>query len=710
MGLPTLALLALTTVTGLAPTQDVAFEETLAQVETLIGVGRWAQARRALLDDLERREGDPRVVARLVEVQEMLRLCSFGAAYTPPAPADVVAGELVRYQPDRGELHLRYRVSDGRAPADFVVAGDGSGPTVHPLEWNGPLTLRLTWTRLEDVLGVLVCADDEAGYSIGVNEILAMVRISKDDSFELLEPYVELDMDAPHAVEVHVGARQIEVLLDGARVFAHAKPEGMQGQLGLSSFAGIDSVELEGKAEVAWIQNRVDDAGARARIAHDELYDARADLPAWLRPYDLSPPPGAQDASAAKEFDPFAAFEAAPRGPIAKAREFLDADNADAGIAWVESLSEAELVPGLADWMRGLFLLRAGGTAEGLAALDAALATDRARFELRLAHAEVLWHEDLSVAAEAASQALLAEFPDRARAYELLGAEWLVRGRRAQIPDLLARAAAADVRSRELQELERVLVRAARGPSWSRTHEYVGRHYVVRSDLSRALCLAAAQELDAAHRMFESQLGRIDAAPDERLPVYLFSGQGTYLLYTRDLTGALPVHTAGLYSPALQQLLIWNLPRRKETMLTVRHEGFHQFLDRRAGPAPTWLHEGLAELFSHSRLERGHWVHGDPIPEHLARLRRPGFAWTPLPELLRIEPETFYDASGRYYAEAWHWVHFLENSDVRNGRRIRTLVDALAAGKGTEAALEAAFPAPELDALDRARREHLRAP
>jgi hypothetical protein len=283
----------------------------------------------------------------------------------------------------------------------------------------------------------------------------------------------------------------------------------------------------------------------------------------------------------------------------------------------------------------------------------------------------------------------------------------LLSGRRDEATGVLRGAAQSGIRSSGLQSMERLLVRARRGPAWSHTYEYGSRHYVVRSDLSRELCLLAAQELDGAHRMFETRLGRIETPIGERLPVYLFSGQGTYLLYTRDLGGGLPVHTAGMYSPILGQLLIWNLPQREEMLRTVRHEGFHQFLDRRAGGAPIWLNEGMAEYLSHSRFERGRWAHGARVEDHLAVLRRPAFQWTPLEDLLRLEPETFYEEGERYYAESWHWVHFLENSGIQNGRRIRALVEALAAGAGERSALETVFPASELPELDRARRAHL---
>lgn len=696
--------LALATSAGAPPRAPQAeFEDVLAKVETLMDVGRWAPAKRLLLEELEQRAGDEEVIAHLADVREVLLRCSFGAVHRPVEPADVVAGELASYQPARGELHLRYRPERGRAPADFLEPDPGQSVWLHPLQWNGPFTIRVTGSSTRDSLGVIACTDEAGGYVVQADAFLALVRIRDGQENELVGQPVAIDGSAPYRLEVRVDTRNLEVFLDGARRFAVAKPGDMFGFCGLTSFAGVESIELEGRAELAWIQNQVDDASARARIEYERTYDPKADLPRWLAPYDLSDAPD-------EEPDPFAGFPDAPEGVLARARTLIEWEDHAAGLELAESLSDEEAGPQLQAWMRGLFLLRLGRRSEALEAIETSLAASRDDLSTRRVHALLVGQERGRGPGLAAARALIADFPDAPGPYEDLARTLLFNARKQEVAAVLASAAEAGVRSRDLQLIEAVLARAARGPSWSRTHEYTSRHYVVRSDISRELCLEAAQELDGAHRMFEMRLGRIEGERDQRLPVYLFSGQGSYHLYTRDLVGALPVHTAGVYSPAMQQLLIWNVPRRADMLRTVRHEGFHQFLDRRVGAAPTWMHEGLAEYFSSSRLERGRWAHGDPIEHHLATLRRPGFEWTPLEDLLALEPEEFYEKTGRYYAEAWHWVHFLENTGVQNGRRIRALVDALAAGKSERAALEAAFPARELPALDRARRAHLTTP
>ena len=700
------AVLLLATAIAHAQEPAASFEEALARVETQLEIGRWSQAKRMLLEELERREGDAQVAARLVELQEILLRCGFGVAHPPRRPEEVVSGELVRYQPARGEIHLRYRPARPESVADFVEIDSDLDLRIHPLDWNGPYTMRVSGSGQEK-FEVVVTFDVEAlAYVIHISEGVAMLRVGEDRENELVGDPQELGPAEHRELEVRVGARTLEVLVDGAPRLTADMPAGSFGRCGVLSFRGIDALELEGRAEPSWIQNRIDDESARARLEYETTHDPRAELPAWLRPFDLTP-----DADGpGREASAFAGFADAPQGLVAEAQAFLDDGDPAAGLAFAEALDDARAGARLKAWMRAVFLQHLGRRSEAREAAEAVFDLDRAELVTRLEWLVLLSETGDHAAALAGAQALTEEFPDRPEGPEALAGALLGDGRREEAADVLRRAAEAGVRSAETQFLERLLVRARRGPAWSRTNEYASRHYIVRSDLSRELCLEAAQELDGAHRMFEMRLGRLESRPDERLPVYIFSGQGTYLLYSRDLTGALPVHTAGMYSPMLQQLLIWNLPQRAEMLRTVRHEGFHQFLHRRVGAAPTWLQEGLAEYFSYSRLERGRWAHGDPVQVHLDVLRKRGFEWTPLAELLRLEPEAFYDEAGRHYAESWHWVHFLENSGVQNGRRLRALVDALAAGASTEAALEAVFPARELPELERARREHLAKP
>ena len=55
----------------------------------------------------------------------------------------------------------------------------------------------------------------------------------------------------------------------------------------------------------------------------------------------------------------------------------------------------------------------------------------------------------------------------------------------------------------------------------------------------------------------------------------------------------------------VKQLLIWNVPERESMLSTIRHEGFHQSLDRISGEAPDWLHEGMAESIEEAVLVPG---------------------------------------------------------------------------------------------------------
>src|SRR5207244_794274 len=144
----------------------------------------------------------------------------------------------------------------------------------------------------------------------------------------------------------------------------------------------------------------------------------------------------------------------------------------------------------------------------------------------------------------------------------------------------------------------------------------------------------------------------------ERFLVCLFSGQEGYTNYIAGL-GVHVENTLGVYFPDLKQLLIWNQPQRERMFETIRHEGFHQYFDRITHNAPRWLNEGLAKYFQVSELVNGRWKDGIVPGEHLRALSEG--ALVPLSTFLRMDATTFYSRASLHYAEAWAFVHFLQN-------------------------------------------------
>ena len=172
----------------------------------------------------------------------------------------------------------------------------------------------------------------------------------------------------------------------------------------------------------------------------------------------------------------------------------------------------------------------------------------------------------------------------------------------------------------------------------------------------------------------------------------------------------MPVHTAGLYSPVLKQLLIWNLPNRTDMLRTIRHEGFHQYLDTLAKDVPPWLNEGMAEYYQGSRSALGRPSPGRLQPRHLRSLAlMRGKGRVPVEELTRMPYPKFYANPINNYAQGWALVHFLRRSTRRNRAIMDRLLQGLKAGKPYDAVRKEAFAGVDMKHLDAKFWEYVRA-
>ena len=192
---------------------------------------------------------------------------------------------------------------------------------------------------------------------------------------------------------------------------------------------------------------------------------------------------------------------------------------------------------------------------------------------------------------------------------------------------------------------------------WAKRHEYKTPNYHVISNIDRRTCAEAARLLEEAYRAYNVQMEWTKGREESRFKVYLFFSQEAYLTYTRRVMGTSPTNSAGLFSPHLKQLLIWNLPDRKQMLQTVRHEGFHQYLDRILPDPPTWLNEGLAVYYENASYRSGRWETGERRSDLL--FRRDDFL--PLAQFFRQPSREFYKEGIRSYAQAWAVVYFLRH-------------------------------------------------
>lgn len=117
----------------------------------------------------------------------------------------------------------------------------------------------------------------------------------------------------------------------------------------------------------------------------------------------------------------------------------------------------------------------------------------------------------------------------------------------------------------------------------------------------------------------------------------------------------------GFYDPIAQELV---MPNEADLEETLRHEGFHQFLDFFTGGAPKWFNEGTASYFETSTVDARKMN-----PERMASAKRGngGDGAKSLTELLTMDGATWRSFKGQHilYGQSWSLIYFV----VKEGRR-----------------------------------------
>jgi tetratricopeptide (TPR) repeat protein len=115
----------------------------------------------------------------------------------------------------------------------------------------------------------------------------------------------------------------------------------------------------------------------------------------------------------------------------------------------------------------------------------------------------------------------------------------------------------------------------------------------------------------------------------------------------------------------------------------VYHEYVHSLLHLNFRWLPTWLDEGLAEFYAHTRFE-GEKIYIGAPPREVNYLQRRTLI--PLETLLKVSPYRFYRGDegqiATFYSEAWALVHYMIFSpDMEHGKKLGHFYNQLQAGE-----------------------------
>jgi len=544
----------------------------------------------------------------------------------------------------------------------------------HPAHLDGPFTIRVegasypyfrpprlifgTWG--DDGIGYQVsfgiAPDGRGSYYPG-----RIFEFRGDEELELDErDSIPAKASEKFKLEVKVTKSKITVKQQGKKILSAKRDrDGDYGYISLNGFdgAGLTLIELEGEVQTSWVDGLIDHSMASQVEAFDASYDPTLALPSWL-------------------------FEGSGE------------------------LEEEELPESHRAYLLSQMHYQLGQLEAALAQCRLVLKEDPMFLPSRIDEGHLLFKLDreksFQVFKEVANDVPNTLWPNRQYLRTLLRT-----GRDLRAKSFVDAIATANPRSPVLDSLKAMLVKAENGPNFAQNTEYSTEHYVVQTDMDREVCIEAAKLLEQMYRGYRLHLESSAEKTRKKFRVYLFSGESNFQRYAEDVFGGGHVSAAGLYSPVLKQLLIWNLPDREEMFNTVQHEGFHQYLDRMMPDPPVWLNEGMASYFEHVEYVKGKWKEGQKDHYHISVLRKQGLM--PLSQYVRLGNREFRteEFEARNYAQGWLLTHYLRNSNRKNLELFREVFTELCSAENGQACVDRLLSDVNLSAMHKELEKHL---
>lgn len=357
-----------------------------------------------------------------------------------------------------------------------------------------------------------------------------------------------------------------------------------------------------------------------------------------------------------------------------------------------------------------------GDTVGALADLGEAVKRQDTFVEARVARAELLLDLRRHAEADRELEAALAALPDFARA-RLLRARVRYYGSKpsdavAEL-ELAMRLEPGDLRlRREAKRLRNIVA----GPTWSDMVVVESANYIFRAEVTAKGGAKPVREKAAKYsnylevvRAWYPTLLRGKGTRTMKPIVYLFQTAESYAIYGDFTQDDRLEHTAGCFLRKYQQLLFYEDESSQETLDTMAHEAFHEYMESIVPGAPTWISEGMAEYAGAVTIMGGGVQPGRILEGRLASLQAAlaeGWRGVPFATLMRETQEEFYTfVPDLQYAQAWSVVHFLirEHKPLLD-RYLALLVEGATASK----AFEETFAKEDLKAMQARWLDHVR--
>ncbi len=696
------------------------FRAEFERIEALADSGKWSSARAKLLGLLDDHESANYAWAKRTQIAEIMARCDFWSKHREPHPRTLVGGALTSYSRTTGQIDIHYepqgRIRSNKAfrPKDFELDRD---VYLHPLHFTGPHEF-IVQGSMPEMLEPDQIRAPEILLGIGGGELIQISfgfpEIETPEGTLWIPPRVarvvdgkpvvlatgdntKLELGAEYEIEVRLGRGVLIVLCDGEQIIRTDVPTEVVGRAGYSACPNLAGVQLSGRASNAWIEGLIDRESTRLWSEFEKNYEPARSLPAWL----IGPAPEGGPKASVSSLRSY--FSSISIDHIDAARElsgYFQRGEYEIGLKRCGSIRSTELSSELVAFFEALFLKGQGKHELALKVIRQLVGQAHDFAEALLMEAQLLSELGLRAEAAEAFSVLMLVHADNPSTHAQYARHLLSIGEADMARTVVDAAREVGLNSDELANIDSLLVRALQGPRWSSSNEYRSRHYYALSNLDRQACFDTSQILEESLDFFERRLRALPVSEGPRFRVFLFSGQSGFRSYIDKLEfGALPHNPAGIYNPNLKQLLIWKQNNPEALTKTIRHEGFHQYLDALLPTAPVWFNEGLAVYFEELQPGRGTLIDGLPHATYMSVLMEAGREWIPMDQLWTADSTRFYAQSKQHYAQSWAMIHYLLKAGEEEERLFQQMLDRLIARQPIDDLLRSLGTAEEIEEL-----------
>ena len=639
-------------------------------------------------------EKQPYARGRRAELEDLARRLAFRATAKIPKPETLLSGKLVKWDGRTGKIKVVYTPETAKD-----LERSRSGFVWFPMEVSGACTVEVEGPSYpmstKDSPRMIFGGDynekiDEKQtwqitfgtppYTEGSNEVwmpAVITRFDGDSTEKVSEKEITpAKRGSRYKLRLDVRKNSITARVNNKPIGKARKDSAIWGAVGFEA-RGWSKATFSGEIEPSWVQSKIDAVLVKQREAFDNSYDRSRYLPDWL--FESLPDDGNDNSSMERLSE---LVDGKNLEGLTKLFEALAKDDFDGALAATTSLREGGAPSLVLYYLEALIHSGRERPDAALSCIEKALAEDPKYVDGHLLKGSLLRRLGRTKESADAYAAAIAISPRSAYPYESAAMWMMVAGELDQARRFSRLAARNGVLSRRLDLLGSAIVKATRGPNWPQTFEYKSTNYHVMSDIDKKTCVEAAKVLEQGFTAYRVNFGWVGRDRSRKFKVFLFSGRKGFISYQKDvsyLMGSPSQRAAGLYSPLLKQLLIWNLPSRDEMTATIRHEGWHQYLDRFMPEAPTWFDEGLAVYHEDPKLVRGQLKFGQIERDYVDLIGEKGLR--PLSEFIADTHRQFYEGGHRSYAQAWAFIHMLQHGTSDHRKLFKQLNKEFLSGK-----------------------------